>query len=77
MQTFHWGRWLSPWTKYGGQLLVAVARDANDQYFPLAFAVVEIETKESWKWFLTLLFGDIGDLETNRWVLISDRQKVS
>jgi hypothetical protein len=29
-------------TKYGGQLLIAVGRDPNDQYFPLAFGVVEI-----------------------------------
>ncbi|XP_014506344.1 uncharacterized protein LOC106766100 [Vigna radiata var. radiata] len=28
-------------TSYGGQLLVVVGRDPNDQYFPLAFAVVE------------------------------------
>lgn len=34
-------------TKYGGQLLIVVARDLNDQHFPLAFGVVEIETKES------------------------------
>ncbi|XP_058766212.1 uncharacterized protein LOC131639766 [Vicia villosa] len=34
-------------TKYGGQLLIALGRDPNDQYFPLAFGVVETETKES------------------------------
>ncbi|PNX74010.1 pentatricopeptide repeat-containing protein at1g77405-like protein [Trifolium pratense] len=28
-------------TKYGGQLLIAVGRDANDEYFPLAFGLVE------------------------------------
>ncbi|RDX58520.1 hypothetical protein CR513_62155, partial [Mucuna pruriens] len=27
--------------KYGGQLLIAVGRDPNDQYLPIAFAVVE------------------------------------
>nr|KYP31811.1 hypothetical protein KK1_047682 [Cajanus cajan] len=58
-------------TKYGGQLLIAVGRDGNDQYFPLAFAVVETETKDSWRWFLTLLLEDIGDVKTNRWVFIS------
>lgn len=63
-------------TKYGGQLLIAVGRDPNDQYFPLAFAVVETETRASWRWFLTLLLEDIGDVRTNRWVLISDQQKV-
>ncbi|XP_072061957.1 uncharacterized protein [Arachis hypogaea] len=32
----------------GGQLLTAVGRDPNDQIFPLAYAVVEAETKDSW-----------------------------
>ncbi|XP_045816626.1 uncharacterized protein LOC123909782 isoform X2 [Trifolium pratense] len=61
-------------TRYGGQLLIAVGRDPNDQYFPLAFGVVETETKESWRWFLTLLLEDIG--QEKRWVFISDQQKV-
>jgi len=34
---------------YGGQLLAAIGRDPNDQMFPIAFVVVEGETKESWK----------------------------
>ncbi|XP_017420328.2 uncharacterized protein LOC108330352 [Vigna angularis] len=62
-------------TTYGGQLLVAVGRDPNDQYFPLAFAVVENECKESWSWFLTLLLDDIGGINCQRWVFISDQQK--
>ncbi|XP_058756990.1 uncharacterized protein LOC131630222 [Vicia villosa] len=61
-------------TQYGGQLLIAVARDPNDQYFPLAFGVVETETKESWRWFLQLLMEDIG--QQRRYVFISDQQKV-
>ncbi|KAI5425876.1 hypothetical protein KIW84_031629 [Lathyrus oleraceus] len=36
-------------TKYGGQLLIAVDRDPNDQYFPLDFGVVETETKDNWR----------------------------
>ncbi|XP_058742255.1 uncharacterized protein LOC131614714 [Vicia villosa] len=60
-------------TKYGGQLLIAVGRDPNDQYFPLAFGVVETETKESWKWFLELLMNDVG--YSSRYVFISDQQK--
>jgi len=36
-------------TTYGGQLLVAVGRDPNDQYFPLVFVVVENECKETWR----------------------------
>ncbi|XP_058767169.1 uncharacterized protein LOC131640807 [Vicia villosa] len=60
-------------TKYGGQLLIAVGRDPNDQYFPLAFGVVETETKESWRWFIQLLMEDVG-VET-RYVFISNLQK--
>ena len=34
-------------TKLEGQLIVAIARDPNEKYFPLAVAVVESETKDS------------------------------
>jgi len=61
---------------YGGQLLVVMGRDPSDQYYPLAFAVVENECKETWRWFLTFLLEDIGDIENHRWVFISDQQKV-
>jgi len=64
-------------TAYGGQLLVVVGRDPNDQYYPLAFAVVENECKDTWRWFLTLLLEDIGDIGNHRWVFISDQQKVT
>ena len=63
-------------SSYGGQLLVAIARDPNDQYFPLALAVVENECKESRRWFMSLLLDDIEDVQSNRWVFISDQQKI-
>jgi len=34
---------------YGGQLLVAIGRDPNDQMLTIAFVVVEGETNDSWK----------------------------
>ena len=34
-------------TKTGGQLMCAVGRDPNDEYFPFAYVVVEVETKDS------------------------------
>jgi hypothetical protein len=61
-------------TKDGGQLLIVVGRDPNDQYFSLAFGVVETETKESWRWFIQLLMEDVG--QYNKFVFISDQQKV-
>ncbi|XP_028788237.1 uncharacterized protein LOC114744204 [Neltuma alba] len=48
---------------YGGILLVAVGRDGNDQYFPLAWVVVEGENRDSWTWFLNNLFDDIGSMQ--------------
>ncbi|XP_050258855.1 uncharacterized protein LOC126703829 [Quercus robur] len=60
-------------TKTGGQLMCAVGRDPNDEYFPFAYAVVEAETKDSWTWFLNLLLADIGD--DKQWVFIFDQQK--
>ncbi|KAL0430654.1 UNVERIFIED_CONTAM: hypothetical protein Sradi_0691400 [Sesamum radiatum] len=41
---------------YGGVLLTAVSIDPNNLY-PLAYAVVAGETRESWQWFLELLKG--------------------
>ena len=41
--------------KYKGKLLIAMSMDANDNTFPLAFAIVEEETTDSWSWFLAAL----------------------
>ncbi|XP_027907647.1 uncharacterized protein LOC114166966 [Vigna unguiculata] len=46
--------------KYGGELLTAIGRDGNDQILPIAYAVVEVENKDSWTWFLDLLIEDLG-----------------
>ncbi|XP_074588619.1 uncharacterized protein LOC141844477 [Curcuma longa] len=37
--------------KYKGCLLVAVAKDANDDIFTLAYAVVDAENDSNWEWF--------------------------
>ncbi|XP_077251785.1 uncharacterized protein LOC143891010 [Tasmannia lanceolata] len=60
-----------PW---GRQILSAVGKDTNEQMFPIAYAVVEAELKESWTWFLRTLLNDIGSVETYGWTFISDRQ---
>ncbi|KAK4404861.1 hypothetical protein Sango_0854700 [Sesamum angolense] len=62
-------------TCYGGQLLVAVGRDGNDNMFPIAMVVVQVENRENWTWFLGELLDDIGGLGTSMWSFISDRQK--
>lgn len=50
------------WLKgmYGGELLVAVGMYANDCIFPIAYAIVEIESSESWTWFLSNLANDLA-----------------
>lgn len=42
-----------------GELLSTVGRDGNNQMFPIAWAVVESENKDSWSWFLKFLIDDI------------------
>ncbi|XP_073135246.1 uncharacterized protein [Henckelia pumila] len=62
-------------TTHGGQLLAAVGRDGNDNMVPIAFAVVQVENRENWAWFLQILLEDIGGIGEDRWTFISDRQK--
>ena len=45
--------------RLGGQILSATAKDVNDNIFPVAMAVVEQETRESWIWFLEIFAEDI------------------
>jgi hypothetical protein len=63
---------------FKGQLLSAVGRDGNNNMYPIAFAIVEAEVKDSWVWFLKTL---VADLDTHgrhdRPTFISDRQKVT
>ncbi|XP_015940772.1 uncharacterized protein LOC107466309 [Arachis duranensis] len=47
-------------TPYGGQLLIAIGWDPNDQILPIAYAVVEAKTKDLWRWFLLNLCDDLG-----------------
>ena len=41
--------------KYHATLLTSIAQDENQNMFPLAFAVVKGETKETWMWFFHIL----------------------
>ncbi|EPS66978.1 hypothetical protein M569_07797, partial [Genlisea aurea] len=44
--------------KYEGQILAAVGMDANNNIYPIAYAVVERENQETWEWFLNLVKHD-------------------
>ncbi|XP_071703950.1 uncharacterized protein [Rutidosis leptorrhynchoides] len=60
---------------YEGQLLSVVGVDPNNGIYPLAYAIVEAKTSDSWKWFLKCL-GDDLDLDSNsNFTFISDKQK--
>ncbi|XP_070677628.1 uncharacterized protein [Malus domestica] len=58
-----------------GQLLSAIGIDANNGMFPIAFGIVEIENKETWTWFLDIFFKDVGILNGNGWIFITDKLK--
>ena len=60
-----------------GELLTAMGRDANNQMYPIAWAVVKVENYENWAWFLTLVHDDLNLQEGRGLTLISDAQKVS
>ena len=61
---------------YKGILLSTIAMDANSQQFPVCFAVIKNETKDSWIWFLTHVVETLGILECG-WTFMSDKQKVT
>ncbi|XP_073125313.1 uncharacterized protein [Henckelia pumila] len=46
-------------SKHKGNILVAVVKDANDDLFTLAYAVVDAENDDNWRWFCFQLKGDL------------------
>jgi hypothetical protein len=64
-------------SEFGGQLHIAIGRDANDDLYPIAFAVCESESRATWTWFITTLLADLEGEREHLWSFMSDRQKVS
>ena len=60
---------------HSGILLITVVVDANNQIYPIAYAVVEKEKKSSWKWFLELVKEDLV-FNQYAFTFISSQQKV-
>ncbi|GKV51891.1 hypothetical protein SLEP1_g58509 [Rubroshorea leprosula] len=58
-----------------GELLTAVGRDANDQMYPIAWGIVEVEKEESWLWFLEELKYDLQIGDGDCYAIISNQQK--
>ncbi|KAH0635739.1 hypothetical protein KY289_035654 [Solanum tuberosum] len=67
------GCWLKG-PMYGTQLLTVVGIDGNNNIFPIAYAIVEKESKESWVWFLNYLAADL-DVDETGWTFMSNKQK--
>ncbi|CAN1245468.1 hypothetical protein LINGRAPRIM_LOCUS2963 [Linum grandiflorum] len=56
-------------------LLSAIGKDENNQMYPICWAVVEGENKESWMWFIEILEEELHLGDGNGWSVISDQQK--
>ena len=63
-------------TYLGGILLSAVGTDGNNQMYPIAWAVVEIENEVCWSWFINILRQELNLGEGVGITIISDQQKV-
>ncbi|XP_042481118.1 uncharacterized protein LOC122061736 [Macadamia integrifolia] len=63
--------------KFEGTLLAAISVDGNNGLFPLAYAVVESECKDSWLWFLQNLYTALYSTSDDMGYLtfMSDKQK--
>nr|XP_027099051.1 uncharacterized protein LOC113718339 [Coffea arabica] len=61
---------------FDGVLLIVVALDANNSIFPIAFAIAEVENKETWSWFFHFFEEFFRPLHSNiPLTCMSDRQK--
>lgn len=61
-------------SKYREILLVATAVDGNEGFFPVAFAIVDLETDGTWHWFLEQLKSALSTLQQPI-TFVSDREK--
>ncbi|KAL4280508.1 hypothetical protein GQ457_03G025190 [Hibiscus cannabinus] len=60
---------------FKGEILAAVGRDGNNQIFPVAWVVVEVENRETWGWFLEHIQIDLEIGDGDRFTILSDMQK--
>ncbi|KAK1413984.1 hypothetical protein QVD17_29721 [Tagetes erecta] len=61
-------------SKYGEVLFTANAIDGNDDFFPVAFAIVDVEDDDNWRWFLEQLKATIFNLQQPI-TFVFDREK--
>ncbi|KAF3667468.1 hypothetical protein FXO38_08572 [Capsicum annuum] len=60
---------------YGSQLLATIGLDRNNNIFPMAYAIVEKECKDTWQCFLNYLTIDIEIEKQYVWTFMSNKQK--
>ncbi|XP_065876876.1 uncharacterized protein [Euphorbia lathyris] len=58
-----------------GQMLVAIGHDAMDNFFPIAWAVIDKETKNNWEWFIGHLKQQLNLGDGSKLTIMSDMQK--
>ncbi|GJV44839.1 mutator type transposase [Tanacetum coccineum] len=58
---------------YPGQVLIAVGVNPNNGTYPLAYAMVESETKDSWRWFLDSLGDDLELFRNSNFTFVTGR----
>ncbi|KAK9045141.1 hypothetical protein V6N11_059030 [Hibiscus sabdariffa] len=63
-------------SSFKGEILSAVGRDCSNQNFPIAWAVVEVENRKTWAWFLNNLQHDLSLGDEDGCTLLNDMQKV-
>lgn len=58
---------------FGGTLFTAYTKDANENIFPLAFAITDSENDASWEWFFIKIRESFGDRDGL--CIVSDRHE--
>lgn len=56
-------------------MLVAVRQDSSNHFYPLAWAVVDKETKRTWNWFVELLKHSLDLKDGERITFVSYMEK--
>ena len=56
-------------TKYLGTLFITSCKDGNNQIYPLAFRISDLENDALWEWFLKNLHDAIGHTDDSFMIL--------
>nr|KAJ0204703.1 hypothetical protein LSAT_V11C500278220 [Lactuca sativa] len=62
--------------QFKGKLLTTIGRDGNNQVYPIAWVVIDVENKDNQDWFIKLLVEYLGLEIGEGLAIISDQHKV-